>query len=99
VFHPGTNELLSNSKYKNIVCWLIDSDYDEETFFVRHAYFLGVNDPCKLLKTACRAEINEEARVMLNSDNSHPFRPRVRSQRSEGNQLSRRRGDAGFWVN
>ena len=75
MFHPGTNELLSNSKYKNIVCWLIDSDYDEETFFVRHAYFLGVNDPCKLLKTACRAEINEEARVMLNSDNSRPFRP------------------------
>jgi adenine-specific DNA-methyltransferase len=62
---------------------LIDPDYDEETFFVRHAYFLGVNDPRKLLKTTCRAEINEEARAMLNSDNSRPFRPpsSVASQR------------------
>ncbi len=76
------HQVLSN-RYKGIVCWLIDSDYDEETFFVRHAYFLGVNDPRKLLKTTCRAEINEEARAMLNSDNSRPFRPpsSVASQR------------------
>ena len=30
-----------------IACWFIDTDYNEESFFVRHAYFLGANDPYK----------------------------------------------------
>ena len=32
-------------------CWFIDTDYNEESFFVRHAYFLGQNDPYRSLKT------------------------------------------------
>jgi hypothetical protein len=44
-----------------------------ESFFVRHAYFMGANDPYKALKTALKAEINEEAWATLNSDTSRPF--------------------------
>ena len=43
------------------------------SFFVRHAYFMGANDPYKALKTALKAEINEEAWATLNSDTSRPF--------------------------
>ena len=57
----------------DIACWFIDSDYNEESFFVRHAYFLGANDPYKSLKTTLKAEINEDAWATLNSDTSRPF--------------------------
>ena len=56
-----------------IACWFIDTDYNEESFFVRHAYFLGQNDPYSALKTTLKAEINEEAWATLNSDTSRPF--------------------------
>jgi adenine-specific DNA-methyltransferase len=56
-----------------IACWFIDTDYNEESFFVRHAYFLGTNDPYGALKTTLRAEINEEAWATLHSDTSRPF--------------------------
>ena len=49
------------------------ADFNEESFFVRHAYFLGANDPYKALKTTLKAEINEEAWASLNSDTSRPF--------------------------
>ena len=56
-----------------IACWFIDTDYNEESFFVRHAYFLGANNPYKALKTTLKAEINEEAWETLRSDTSRPF--------------------------
>ena len=56
-----------------IACWFIDTDYNEESFFVRHAYFLGAKDPYKSLKTTLKAEINQEAWETLNSDISRPF--------------------------
>ena len=56
-----------------IACWFIDTDYNEESFFVRHAYFLGANDPYSALKTTLKAEIDEEAWATLNSDTSRPF--------------------------
>ncbi|MBI4319599.1 MAG: modification methylase, partial [Chloroflexi bacterium] len=56
-----------------IACWFIDTDYNEESFFVRHAYFLGANDPYTALKTTLKAEINEEAWASLYSDTSRPF--------------------------
>jgi adenine-specific DNA-methyltransferase len=40
---------------------------------VRHAYFLGANDPYKALKTTLKAEINEEAWASLHGDTSRPF--------------------------
>ena len=72
VFHPNTGEVRSDST-DGIACWFIDTDYNEESFFVRHAYFLGANDPYSALKTTLKAEINEEAWNTLNSDISRPF--------------------------
>lgn len=72
VFHPNTGEVRSDGA-EGIACWFIDTDYNEESFFVRHAYFLGANDPYKALKTTLKAEINEEAWSTLNSDTSRPF--------------------------
>jgi adenine-specific DNA-methyltransferase len=72
VFHPNTGEVRSDGA-DGIACWFIDTDYNEESFFVRHAYFLGANDPYKALKTTLKAEVNEEAWATLNSDTSRPF--------------------------
>ena len=72
VFHPSTGEVRSNGP-DEIACWFIDTDYNEESFFVRHAYFLGANDPYKALKTSLKAEINEDAWATLRSDISRPF--------------------------
>ncbi len=72
VFHPNTGEVRSDGP-DGIACWFIDTDYNEESFFVRHAYFLGANDPYKSLKTTLKAEINEDAWATLNSDTSRPF--------------------------
>ena len=72
VFHPNTGEVRSDGA-EGIACWFIDTDYYMESFFVRHACFLGANDPCKALKTTLKAEINEEAWASLNSDTSRPF--------------------------
>ncbi len=72
VFHPMTGEVRSDSA-DGIACWFIDTDYNEESFFVRHAYFLAANDPYKALKTTLKAEINAEAWETLHSDTSRPF--------------------------
>ena len=72
VFHPNTGEVRSDGP-DGIACWFIDTDYNEESFFVRHAYFLGANDPYKALKTTLKAEINTEAWETLHSDTSRPF--------------------------
>lgn len=72
VFDPNTGQIRSND-VKGIAAWFIDTDYNEESFFVRHAYFLGANDPYKSLKTALRAEINHEAWETLYRDTSRPF--------------------------
>jgi adenine-specific DNA-methyltransferase len=72
VFHPNTGEVRSDGP-EGISCWFIDTDYNEESFFVRHAYFLGANDPYKSLKITLKAEINEDAWATLNSDTSRPF--------------------------
>ena len=72
VFHPQTGEVHSDNA-DGIACWFIDTDYNGESFFVRHAYFLGANDPYSALKTTLKAEINAEAWATLNSDTSRPF--------------------------
>jgi adenine-specific DNA-methyltransferase len=72
VFDPTTGEVRSDGA-DGIACWFIDTDYNEESFFVRHAYFLGANDPYKALKTTLKAEINEDAWATLNSDTSRRF--------------------------
>ncbi len=72
VFHPSTGEVRSDGA-DGIACWFLDTDYNEESFFVRHAYFLGANDPYKALKTTLKAEIDPDAWATLNSDTSRPF--------------------------
>ena len=79
VFHPNTGEIRSDNA-DGIACWFVDTDYNQESFFVRHAYFLGANDPYKSLKTTLKAEINQEAWETLHSDTSRPF-PRPTSGR------------------
>jgi adenine-specific DNA-methyltransferase len=79
VFDPSTGEIRSDTT-DGIACWFIDTDYNEESFFVRHAYFLGANDPYKALKTTLKAEINEDAWASLRSDTSRPF-PKPKSGR------------------
>ncbi len=72
VFKPQTGEVISEGT-DGIALWMLDTDYNEESFFVRHAYFLGANDPYKALKTTLKAEIDEEAWESLYSDTSRPF--------------------------
>jgi adenine-specific DNA-methyltransferase len=79
VFDPSTGEVRSDD-VDNIACWFIDTDYNEESFFVRQAYFLGANDPYGALKTTLKAEINEEAWATLHSDTSRAF-PKPKSGR------------------
>lgn len=79
VFDPASGEVRSDSA-DGIACWFLDTDYNEESFFVRHAYFLGAGDPYKALKTTLKAEIDPDAWATLNSDTSRPF-PRPGSGR------------------
>ena len=72
VFHPNTGEVRSDGP-DGIACWFVDTDYNGESFFVRHAYFLGANDPYKALKTTLKAEIDTDAWASLHSDISRPF--------------------------
>ena len=73
IFNPATGQVQSDDT-DGIACWFVDTDYNEESFFVRQAYFLGAsNDPYKSLKTTLRAEIDEEAWNTLRSDTSRPF--------------------------
>ena len=72
VFHPNSGEVRSDGP-DGIACWFIDTDYNQESFFVRQAYFLGAGDPYKSLKTTLKAEIDEEAWASLCSDMSRPF--------------------------
>ena len=71
-FKPQTGEVISDNA-DGIACWFIDTDYNEESFFVRHAYFLGANDPYNALKTTLKAEVDAEAWATLHSDTSRPF--------------------------
>ncbi len=57
----------------DIAVWFIDTDYNYESFFVRHAYFPGANDPYKALKTTLKAEIDADAWESLNRTRSRPF--------------------------
>jgi len=74
VYDPTTGQIRSSST-DDIACWFIDTDYNGECFFVRHAYFLGADDPYGKLKRALRAEIDEAQWSTLYSTKSYPFEP------------------------
>ena len=64
---------IESSSADEIAVWFVDTDYDYESFFVRHAYFPGANDPYKALKTTLRAEIDEDAWASLKRTRSRAF--------------------------
>jgi adenine-specific DNA-methyltransferase len=74
VYNPTTGEIRSSGTGE-IALWMIDTDYDGESFFVRHCYFTGGNDPYAHLKRALKADINEAAWASLYSTRSRPFEP------------------------
>ena len=74
VYDPTTSQIRSHSA-DDIACWFIDIDYNDETFFVRHAYFCGDDQPYDRLKRALKAEIDEAAWDSLYSTVGRPFDP------------------------
>jgi adenine-specific DNA-methyltransferase len=72
VYDPTTGEIRSSST-DDIACWFVDTDYDGESFFVRHAYFTGADEPYEKLQRALRAEIDEAAWQSLYATTSRPF--------------------------
>lgn len=72
VYDPTTGQIRSSST-DDIACWFIDTDYNEESFFVRHAYFTGDEEPYQKLRRALKAEIDEVAWTSLYSTESRPF--------------------------
>ena len=72
IYHPSTGDVRSHDT-DGIACWFVDTDYNEESFFIRQAYFLGSNDPYKKLKITLKSEIDFEAWSTLNSNISRPF--------------------------
>ena len=74
VYDPTSGEIRSSST-DDIACWFEGSDYNEESFFVRHAYFTGADEPYKKLQRALKAEIDEDAWATLYSTVSRPFDP------------------------
>jgi hypothetical protein len=72
VYDPTTGEIRSSST-DDIACWFIDTNYNGESFFVRHAYFTGADQPYDKLKRALRAEVDEAAWSALYSTTSRPF--------------------------
>jgi len=74
IYDPTTGQIRSHSA-NDIACWFIDTNYNGESFFVRHAYFTGADEPYDKLKRALRAEIDEAAWSALYSTTSRPFDP------------------------
>lgn len=72
VYDPTTGEVRSNDTSR-IALWMIDTNYNEESFFVRHCYFTGGNDPYKRLKTALKADIDVQAWESMYSTVSRGF--------------------------
>jgi adenine-specific DNA-methyltransferase len=78
IYDPTTGEIRSSST-DEIACWFIDTEYNDESFFVRHAYFTGADQPYKDLKRTLKSEIDEDAWEQLYSTVSRPFSPPKRN--------------------
>ena len=72
IYDPTTGQIRSNST-ADIACWFIDTNYNGESFFVRHAYFTGGDKPYEKLQRALKAEVDEAAWAELYSTKSRPF--------------------------
>jgi len=74
VYDPTTG-VVRPSSTDDIACWFIDTDYDGEQFFVRHAYFTGADKPYENLQRSLNTDLDEEAWASLYSTKSRPFAP------------------------
>ena len=72
IYDPTTGQVRSSST-DEIACWFIDTNYNEESFFVRHAYFTGADKPMEKLKKAMKAEVDEDAWSSMYGTVSRPF--------------------------
>ena len=72
IFDPKTGKVRSDN-VDGIACWFVDTNYSGESFFVRHAYFLGAESSYNSLKRSLKAEVDEEAWESLHSAVSRPF--------------------------
>lgn len=72
IFDPTTGEVTSHET-DDIACWFIDTDYNGDAFFVRHAYFSGGHDPYDKLRRALKAEIDPSAWDNIYTTTSRPF--------------------------
>ncbi len=89
VFHPNTGEVRSDGA-EGIACWFLDTDYNEESFFVRHAYFLGANDPYSQ-RAKNHTQGRNQRRSLVQPEQRHVPSVRetkVRSHRSQSDQPS-----------
>ena len=74
VYDPTTG-VVRPSSTDDIACWFIDTNYNGESFFVRHAYFTGADDPYDKLARALKADIDPDAWNALYRTESIPFPP------------------------
>jgi adenine-specific DNA-methyltransferase len=72
VYDPTTQQIRSHST-DDIACWFIDTEYNGESFFVRHAYFTGADEPYEKLKRALKADVDEAAWSAIYSTTSRRF--------------------------
>ena len=95
VYDPTTGQIRSAST-DDIACWFIDTDYNGESFFVRHAYFTGADEPYDKLK---RALTGRDRRSGLEQSLQHREpalrQAGIRQDRREGHQPLWRRGVEG----
>ena len=96
VYDPNTGQIRSNDT-DQIALWMIDTAYNEESFFVRHCYFTGGQDPYARLKRALKADIDEGRLGEPVPDRIAAVpSPGDRQDRGQGDQRLRRRGDEGL---
>jgi adenine-specific DNA-methyltransferase len=96
VYDPNTGEVRSDDTAQ-VALRMIDTAYDEVSFFVRHCYFTGGQDPYARLKRALRADIDEDAWQSLYRTRSRPFsRPHTGKIAVKVIKRLRRRGAEGL---
>ena len=71
VYDPTTGQIRSNST-DDIACWFIDTNYDGESFFVRHAYFTGADQPYEKLKRACERKSTRPPGALCTQRRANP---------------------------
>jgi len=76
IYDPTTGEIRSHST-DDIACWFIDTNYNGESFFVRHAYFTGADQPYDKLKRALKADTAVFPRMRYSSKPGNPSKSSI----------------------